>query len=367
MANTTNASMGEQTMSYGTVQAEKMTTESGYSLGAGNASSFKNRLINGGMTIDQRNAGANVNFTGTAYFLDRWRVAASTPLQNDFSVQQSSAAPSGFTNSMLFTVTTAVSPLSSSDFLINGQFIEGFNTADLSYGTAAAKTTTFSFWVRSSLTGTFGGQYENSATDRSYVFSYTINAANTWEQKSITIPGDVTGTWNTTNGIGLTARFCMGAGSDWLTTPGSWGSTRRFGPTGQVNLMGTLGATWQVTGCQLEVGTVATSWDFRSYGTELQLCQRYYEQDVWSTVGVNTNGSNIGWMMSFKVPKRTTPTFTAFSTVTFQGIVAGVAQSAPGGTVNWITGGANRAGTQADAYYVTTDGGGIGWSASAEL
>jgi hypothetical protein len=249
----------------------------GNTLGAGNASSFKNRIINGAMVIDQRNAGASVNSPSTAalaYTLDRWEVRGDT--EGVFSIQQNSSAPAGFVNSLKITVTTIDSSLGATQIYNLSQKIEGYNVADLGWGTANAKTVTASFWVRSSVTGTFGGALRNSATNRSYPFTYTISVADTWEQKSVTIAGDTSGTWLTTNGLGINLSFSFGAGADRSGTAGAWVAANNSSVTGATNLMATLNATWYVTGVQLEVGTQATSFDYRPYGTELQLCQRYY-------------------------------------------------------------------------------------------
>jgi hypothetical protein len=238
---------------------------------------FKNRIINGAMVIDQRNAGASVTPTNGAstYTLDRWSIYVNQA--SKLTAQQSTTVPStGFINSLLVTSSSAYSVLTGDDFELR-QFIEGYNTADLGFGTAGASTVTLSFWVRSSLTGTFGGAIRNSANDRSYVFSYTISSANTWEQKTVTIAGDTSGTWLTTNGRGMAVIFSLGAGSTFLKAAGSWGAGEYAGVTGQTNLVGTNGATFYITGVQLEKGSTATSFDYRPYGTELQLCQRYYQ------------------------------------------------------------------------------------------
>ena len=263
-------------MAYGTVNAEQMTTQSGYTLGAGNASSLKNRIINGGMNVDQRNNGASVTITANdTYTLDRWSAGNPGASPSKMSIQQSTTAPAGFVNSMLVTSLTALS-VSSGDFFSVYQWIEGNNISDLSFGSASAKSITVSFWVRSSLTGQFGGALQNSDRSRSYPFSYTINAANTWEQKSISLTGDTSGTWLTSNGKGISVVFGLAIGSTYLTTANAWASGNYWSSTGSTNLLATNGATWYVTGVQLEVGTVATSFDYRPYGTELSLCQRYY-------------------------------------------------------------------------------------------
>ena len=263
-------------MAYGVINAEQLTTQSGFTLGAGNASSFKNRIINGAMVIDQRNAGASVTPTstgGSTFLLDRWKADISQA--SKFSVQQSSTAPTGFTNSMAVTSLSAYAVGAAEVFAIT-QIIEGYNIADLGWGAAGAQTVTLSFWVRSSLTGTFGIVLENSANNRSYPATYTISAANTWEQKSITIAGDTSGTWVTNSGKGVQIKFGLGVGSTLSGTAGAWAAADYWGATGATSVVGTNGATFYITGVQLEVGTVATSFDYRSYGTELALCQRYF-------------------------------------------------------------------------------------------
>jgi hypothetical protein len=235
---------------------------------------FKNRIINGGMVIDQRNAGASV--LGNAFVVDRFGTAVSqsaklTAQQNAGSV----TPPTGFTNYLGITSSSAYT-INSTDYFLTSHKIEGYNIADLAWGTSSAATITLSFWVRSSLTGTFGGAVQNSAQNRSYPFSYTINSANTWEKETITIPGDTTGTWLTTNGAGILLWFGLGVGSSISGTAGAWAGTNYNSATGATSVVGTNGATWYVTGVQLEVGRAATSFDFRSVTTELQLCQRYY-------------------------------------------------------------------------------------------
>jgi hypothetical protein len=240
---------------------------------------FKNRIINGAMVIDQRNAGASVTLTsGTLYTVDRFGAFEDT--DGGMTAQQSSQAPEGFTKSLLFTTTSADASLGATQSCVVVQRIEGNNTADLGWGTALAKTVTLSFWVRSSLTGTFSGSLMNSAADRSYPFTYTISSANTWEQKSVTVSGDTSGTWLTDNGIGIRVHFSLGSGSSYSGTAGAWATGLFFGATGATSVIGTNGATFYITGVQLEKGSTATSFDYRPYGTELALCQRYFYQ--WS-------------------------------------------------------------------------------------
>jgi hypothetical protein len=238
---------------------------------------LKNRIINGDMRIDQRNAGASVTIPAAlTYTLDRWQ--AQSEQASKYSVEQTItgvAAPTGFTDYLGATSLSAYSVLTDDRFVIR-QIIEGFNVGDLGFGTANAKTVTISFWVRSSLTGSFGGYIGNSALDRAYPFSYTISAANTWEQKSVTIAGDTSGTWLTNNGVGLRLGFSLGVGATYTGTGGAWASSQILAPTGSTSVVGTSGATWYITGVQLEVGTTATPFERRLYNQELANCQRYY-------------------------------------------------------------------------------------------
>ena len=238
---------------------------------------FRNRIINGAMTIDQRNAGASVTPTTNQYTLDRWRSLAGGA-SSKYSVQQNAGSvtpPAGFTNYFGVTSLSAYS-VSASDYQGLVQKIEGYNVADLGWGSANAKTVTLSFWVRSSLTGTFGGAIGNAGHDRSYPFTYTISAANTWTQISVTIAGDTTGTWLTDNSVGIQVFFGLGVGSSASGTAGAWASAQYFSATGATSVVGTNGATFYITGVQLEVGSVATPFERRPYTTELALCQRYY-------------------------------------------------------------------------------------------
>ena len=236
---------------------------------------FRNRIINGDMRIDQRNAGASVSFAASAsgYTVDRMQFSNVT--DGAWTAQRSTTTATGFTNSLLLTVTTADASLGATQFASVQQLIEGFNVADFGWGTASAKTITLSFWVRSSLTGTFGGAFVNSAQNRSYPFTYTINSANTFEYKTVTVAGDTSGTWLTDNGIGIRIYFGLGVGSTYSGTSGAWGGALYLSATGATSVVGTSGATFYITGVQLEVGSVATPFERRDYGRELMLCQRY--------------------------------------------------------------------------------------------
>ena len=260
----------------------------------------KNLIINGAMQVAQRGTSVTI-VSNPTYTVDRWRFDIS--VGSKLSAQQSSVAPVGFSNSMLITSLSAYTPSAGDQFVFN-QLIEGFNTSDLNWGTANAKTVTLSFWVRSSLTGTFGGSIRNNTVNRSYVFSYTINSANTWEQKTITIAGDTTGTWETTNSTGVRLSFSLGSGSSTGNTAGSWYTANYRSVTGETQLVGTSGATFYITGVQLEVGSVATEFERRPYGTELMLCQRYYQQKA----GFVVTTSSIYQAIHFPVAMRSPPT-----------------------------------------------------------
>ena len=289
--------------------------------------SYRNRVINGDMRIDQRNAGAILNPVADGNFpVDRWKFQQS--VASKFSAQQrngvdtgatnyeAGSSPTGFRNSIKMTSLSSYSVLAG-DYYLLAQPIEGFNSSDLNWGTANAQTITVSFWTKSSLTGTFGGAIENSAANRCYVFSYTISAANTWEQKTITIPGDQSGTWLTDNSVGLVLRFGLGVGSTYSGAAGSWGSTRYFSATGATSVVGTNGATFYLTGVQLEVGSKASAFERRPYSLELQMAQRYCEAlnlaGFSISHGYDLADYRFRLIMPFKVTKRATPIFTAIS------------------------------------------------------
>ena len=315
---------------------------------------FKNRIINGGMTISQR----GTSFTSAgAYSLDRWYQNVPTP--SSFSVSQSSTAPAGFTKSLAVTVTTGGTIGGAANYLV--QFIEGNNVADLSFGTSSASTITISFWVRSSVTGTFGGALRNSAVSpatsfRSYPFTYSISASNTWEYKTVTITGDGTagaGQWNTDTSASFSLFFDLGSGAV-TGTAGAWAGANAVGATGtQTSLMTTNGATFYITGVQLEKGSTATSFDYRPYGTELALCQRYYEAGEATLYMANMVGPYL--FVPYKVDKRAAPTVIR----TDNGAISGDTSSST------VTAAGARG-----FYFVksgTTYAVGGGWTASAEL
>ena len=290
----------------------------------------RNLIINGDMRIDQRNAGASVSRSagsGDAYQLDRWLTANAADAV--YTVQRVSDAPTGLITSLKITVTTEDASLGASQINLVRQSIEGNNVSDLAWGSASAKSVTLSFWVKSSLTGQFGGSMTNSAGNRTYPFNYTISSANTWEQKTITVAGDTSGTWLTGNNVGIRLDFNIGTGSNFLGTANAWAASNLVGTTGDTSVVGTLNATWQITGVQLEVGSVATPFEHRSYGEELALCQRYFETSfdggasttntsgagtfVWGGTATATTTSFVGiGSPRYGTPKRATPTITIY-------------------------------------------------------
>jgi hypothetical protein len=312
------------------------------------------------MVIDQRNAGASVTANGLIYTLDRWFSYAD--VGSKFTTKQNAGSvtpPVGFTNYLGATSLSAYTVGSGETFLID-QRIEGFNTADLNWGTANAKTVTLSFWVRSSLTGTFAGSLRNASQNRSYPFTYTISSANTWTTASVTIAGDTSGTWNTTNGVGIELAFSLGTGSTFNGTAGAWAAGNFLSVTGATSVVGTNGATFYITGVQLEVGSTATSFDYRQYGTELSLCQRYFEVirngtggDTFYGATIPSSGYRAYWF--FKNEKRAQATVTLNSASTWGGSAPNFYPSASGcsfynASGTYSTNGANGSiGLQADA------------------
>ena len=318
-------------MAYGLINADIHSDSQGGVL-APISSVMRNRIINGQMQIDQRNAGASVATSTTSaytYCLDRY--AYYTTAASKFTVQQNAGSitpPSGFNYYLGITSTSAYSP-SASDIIVLRQPIEAVNVGDLGWGTANAKTVTLSFQVYSSLTGTFSGYLANYNGSRDYPFTYTVSSANTWTPISVTITGDTSGTWlltNTGNSIGINVGFNLGSGSTYLGSANAWSGTTYFGATGSVNVVGTNGATFYITGVQLEKGSSATGFEYRQYTTELQLCQRYFQNGITSQSeciigGIRTGGS-AQFSYPFKVTMRSTPSIT-LNTFTVQDLSNG--------------------------------------------
>jgi len=282
-----------------------MTLAVNIAQGGANNVSFRNRIINGAMVIDQR-ATTITSATSGAYTVDRW----NTYFDQSYSIAQIADAPAGYTYSLKVTKSNA----NQSTYAFLVQYIEGLNAVDLAFGTASASTVTLSFWVKSSITGNFAASLTNSAENRSYAALYAISSANTWEQKTITIAGDTSGTWLKTNGKGISVQFNFGAAAT-ANAPNAWLALNNLAPTGSVNLGTTNSSTFQITGVQLEKGSTATSFDYRPYGTELALCQRYFQKVngyIYSSYGATYNYVN--WFL--KTTMRATPTITGLTTAT---------------------------------------------------
>jgi len=301
---------GTGTIGTGVVTAAKMANPQ--------YTGFRNRIINGDMRIDQRNSGASVNSSSSGSFaVDRFICYGDGG--GVYSAQQSSDVPTGkgFNKSIKCTVTSVDSPTGSDYYLIS-QHIEGYNISDLDFGTANSKTIIVSFWVKSSISGAYTLAIRNNALNRAYRASYTINSTDTWEQKAITISGDTSGTWLTDNGTGFQASFALGAGSSLTGSANNWSSDDDYAATGQTQWISTNGATFYITGVQLEAGSTATEFERRPIGTELALCQRYYEQSTSLTGDAGARGL-IAYATTavqgfyFVVTKRTAPTVVAYS------------------------------------------------------
>jgi hypothetical protein len=279
----------------------------------GTTTGFKNKLINGNMNIDQRYNGTSITPATTyQYTLDRWETTVTQ--SSKLTVQQNSGnapASQGFASCMKITSSSAYSVSSSDRFSVE-QYIEGYNVSDLGWGTASAKSVTLSFWVNCSLTGTFGGSViAQSGSPQYYPFSYTISSANTWEYKTVTIPGNTTVSINTNSSTGVIVMFGLGMGSTFSGTAGTWSSSTYYSATGATSVVGTSGATFYITGTQFEVGTTATNFDFRSIGTETMLCQRYYmTKSMWVNGNAYTNNSRMSSGIDYPVEMRAAPTAT---------------------------------------------------------
>jgi len=300
MAITLNGDTGITTPTYGgSVTAE-------YSVPV---TAFKNRIINGAMMIAQR--GTSFTFANAAYPVDRFQAACFGTVPTA-TISQSTVAPTGFINSILLSITTGQA-VSSTDIHAIRQTIEGFNLTDLSYGNASAVTTTLSFWVRSSLIGNYTVAILNPSSGKWYSQPYTVNAANTWEQKTITVVGDTASALATNNTTGLLIDWVVGAGSAYNGTASqTWNASSPRQITGSQNITTTTGATWQVTGVQLEKGSTATSFDYRPFGTELALCQRYcFVPNIGSGyMGLANTTTSCLPVVVFPVTMRATPTGT---------------------------------------------------------
>jgi hypothetical protein len=324
---------------------------------------FKNRIINGAMAISQRGTSFTTS-SGSAYMVDRWQVGATQV--SKITGTQSTTTATGFTYSQSLTVASAFSS-GAADLFYLTQGIEGFNIADLGWGTANALPITISFWIRSSLTGTYSAFVRNSARNRCYIATFTINSANTFEQKTVTIPGDTSGTWATDNTEGINFGIDLGSGTNYNGTASTWTGSNVFRTSGSVSWVANSSATLFLTGVQLEKGSAATSFDYRDYGREFIMCQRYYinytytgTEAVGATLGYTmtaTSGQNYHINFQYPVIMRAAPTLT----------YTNWANSNFPTTANF-----QSTGTAGSNVYKTANGSGVAWylggyTASAEL
>jgi hypothetical protein len=339
-------------MTYGNLNVDTITTSTtGGVLGAGNASIMKNRIINGAMVIDQRNAGASVSVIAgtTKRTVDMFGADIAGGIDGVFTMQQSTTVPTaGYKNSVVLTVTTANTSSSSGRYYRFFTGIEGFNIADWNSGSATAATVTLSFWVRSSITGTYCVGFQNATFNRSYAANYTINVANTWEQKSITLTLDTTGTWASDNTAGLKLFWDLGSGSSFQQTANTWAASNTWLTSNQTNWINTNGATLYLAGVQLEVGSSATGYEYRQYGQELALCQRYY-----NNYGVATTTWFVSTTVSYGAV--TFPVMRVAPTVVG---VSGTQQYGPGGQLSATVAAYGATGTTYTGLSFTQSGGG---------
>jgi hypothetical protein len=320
-------------MAYGTVNADVVgTSVANSNLGAGNASTFKNKVINGAMTISQYNGTTSVTpASGNVYLLDRWAVFSTTA--SKFTFQQNAGGvtpPAGFSNYLGITSTSAYTLVTDNFFLF--QRIEANNLLGTNWGTANATPLTLSFWVYSSLTGTFAGGLQNGAQNRSFPFTYTVTNANTWQQITLAVPADTTGGPYTGTSSGFQINLGFGNNTATGTPTGAWQAGNSYTASSGVSVVSTNGATFYVTGVQLEVGSSATGFDYRSYGTELLLCQRYFSTTYTAGTALGSASSpnartaycldntspTRSWFINcnFPVPMRILPTTTIYNFVT---------------------------------------------------
>tara|TARA_R110000822_G_C15266114_1_gene488740 strand:- start:186 stop:1346 length:1161 start_codon:yes stop_codon:yes gene_type:complete len=272
--------------------------------------SGRNKIINGNMQIAQRGTTGTAGAGGSYLASDRWKAWDASDAV--VTVSQETDGPTGqFTKCLKYNVTTADASITAGQFGMVRQMIEGYNIIDLGFGTASAQSVTISFWVKSSLTGSHGAALNNGNEDRSYPFAYTISVANTWEYKTVTIPGDTSGTWDTDNTAGMIITFGMGTGSTYEGTADAWQAGNKFQPTSTVANIGTI-SNWNVTGVQLEAGTISTDFENLPYTTQLQLCQRYLPAfsgiSNWFGFGIIINTSRLFSTATYKVPTRVAPT-----------------------------------------------------------
>jgi hypothetical protein len=325
----------------------------------------KNLIINGAMQVAQRSTSAtNIGLIVAYNTVDRWRFADSATSTARFTETQSSDAPEGFGFSRKFEVTTAATTINSTDTQYTDQFIEAQDLQVLKYGTSKAESFTISFYVKCSVAAEMGLRIQHEDGGGNYSQSYTINNANTWEYKTITVPGNTVTAINNDNGRGFRIAFPFTAGSSRAGTNSTqWGNGDLFGAHTN-DFVTTNGATWQITGVQLEVGKNATEFEHRSYGEELALCQRYFQKigkeghaglgknDYIASGFVDASGSAFYGGANLKVTMRTSPT------ISINGTASHLGYTHPG--VAFVATGINNYWSNPQSYVINLGGTGSG-------
>ena len=321
----------------------------------------KNLIINGAMQVAQRSTSAtNIGLIVAYNTVDRWRFADSATSTARFTETQSSDAPEGFGFSRKFEVTTAATTINSTDTQYTDQFIEAQDLQVLKYGTSKAESFTISFYVKCSVAAEMGLRIQHEDGGGNYSQSYTINNANTWEYKTITVPGNTVTAINNDNGRGFRIAFPFTAGSSRAGTNSTqWGNGDLFGAHTN-DFVTTNGATWQITGVQLEVGKNATEFQHRSYGEELALCQRYYQKNIQTSgqytaifTGSNYSSTTVYGTYHIQTPMRTSPTSMGYSSLSHFSIINTSGSTNPNPTALGID---NGSGTQTLRVYATASG-----------
>ena len=333
--------------------SDAITTAADGSCTANITNNLSNRNIvhNGEFVVSQRDFSSAVTQTGEAFTIDRWKTRMTA--NSKFSVQQVVDAPAGFYNSVKIT-SLAATTVGASDYYQFQQGIEGYNINPANFGTPTAKPMVLSFYVKSSLTGTFSVCFSNYTGNRFLTQNYTISSANTWERKTISVPAITTGSWERGNGAGLYIYFTLGAGSGTLRSTGSWIDSN-FGRagTGSTNVVATNGATWQLTGVQLEINSsgVATDFEHLSYGEELRKCYRYFQRRTssdnyqWVSLVSFYTGTEIHGFFDHYETMRASPTLSADTGSNT------LAVQRAGGSVAWSTGIIKNGGDSNVTYY----------------
>jgi hypothetical protein len=281
----------------------------------------RNVVINGAMQVAQRGTSTASITTQGYYTVDRWRqrtVSLGTWTQ---SVENDAPTGSGFRKSLKVLCTTADASPAASDEMFFGQLFEGQNLQQFLKGTASAKQFALSFWVKSNVTGTYICELLDNDNSRSVSASYTVSASATWEKKTITFPADTTGAFDNDNATSLLVNFWLAAGSNFTsgTLNTTWASTTQANrAVGQTNLAAATDNYWQITGVQLEAGSVATPFEFEDIGTTLAKCQRYFYSmcsgiTITFGVGFYNSTTQVDTVVSFPVTMRTAPTLVAAS------------------------------------------------------